>query len=89
MKNSDNSTPHLASEFDLEVMVSLPYYQSFHDETVNLIKAMGIEPKTWLDTGCGTGALVNRAIKEFPETKFILCDPSAEMLHQAQQKLKS
>jgi tRNA (cmo5U34)-methyltransferase len=89
MKDSDNNTPHLASEFDAEVMVSLPYYQSFHVETVNLIKAMDIEPKTWLDTGCGTGALVDRAITEFPETKFILCDPSVEMLNQAQQKLKS
>lgn len=50
---------------------------------------MDIEPQTWLDTGCGTGALVDRAITEFPETKFILCDPSEEMLHQAQRKLKS
>jgi tRNA (cmo5U34)-methyltransferase len=89
MKNSDNTTLHLAAEFDEEVTVSLPYYQSFHVETVNLIKAIGIKPETWLDTGCGTGAMINRAIKEFPDTKFILCDPSVEMLHEAQQKLKS
>ncbi|MEN6329757.1 MAG: class I SAM-dependent methyltransferase [Methanobacteriaceae archaeon] len=89
MKNRDNSTSHLASDFDVQVADTLPYYQSFHEETVNLIKAMDIQPQTWLDTGCGTGTLVNRAIKEFPETKFILCDPSVEMLHQAQQKLKS
>ncbi len=89
VKNSDNTTSHLASDFDVEVVVTIPYYQSFHDETVNLINAMDFNPKTWLDTGCGTGAMVNRAIKDFPETKFILCDPSVDMLDLAQQKLKS
>lgn len=56
---------------------------------MNIVKNMGLKPKTWLDTGCGTGSLVKKAIKEFPFTKFILCDPSAEMLSQAHKKLKN
>jgi len=62
MNNTDNNTHHLASEFDEEVTVSLPHYHSFY-QTVNLIKAMGIDPQTWLGTGRGTGALVDDATK--------------------------
>jgi tRNA (cmo5U34)-methyltransferase len=44
-------------------------------------------PKVWLDTGCGTGTLVEQAIKYFYDTLFILSDPSAAMLNQAKSKL--
>ena len=46
-------------------------------------------PRIWLDTGCGTGSLVNKAIEEFPNTKFLLLDPSEGMLNQARKKLSS
>ena len=42
-----------------------------------------------MDTGCGTGSLVNKAIEEFPDTKFLLLDPSEGMLNQAKEKLSS
>ena len=42
-----------------------------------------------MDTGCGTGSLVNKAIEEFPDTKFLLLDPSEGMLDQARKKLSS
>ena len=40
-----------------------------------------------LDTGCGTGTLVQKALKEFHDTYFILADPSSEMLDLAKNKL--
>jgi tRNA (cmo5U34)-methyltransferase len=42
-----------------------------------------------MDTGCGTGALVTQAIKRFPDTKFLMLDPSEKMLEQAREKLIS
>ncbi len=87
MLGSDNSTPHAAASYDAQVRKTLPYYDSFHDETLNLIKAMHLEPKAWLDTGCGTGTLVEKALKQFPSTKFVLLDPSPQMLQIAKQKL--
>jgi tRNA (cmo5U34)-methyltransferase len=73
--------------YDEEIRSILPYYDSFHQETINLIKAVNAKPAVWLDTGCGTGTLVERALKRFPETKFVLADPSAEMLEETRKKL--
>jgi tRNA (cmo5U34)-methyltransferase len=87
MPGSDNTTPHFSKDFDHEVRNTIPYYESFHKETINIIKATAIEPDIWLDTGCGTGSLIELAIEKFPHTKFILSDPSARMLDQARKKL--
>ncbi len=87
MFHSDNTTPHTAETYDPQVHRTLPYYDSFHDETLNLIKATHVKPKLWLDTGCGTGTLAHKAQKQFPETRFVLADPSPQMLKAAKQKL--
>jgi tRNA (cmo5U34)-methyltransferase len=84
---SDNKTPHVSKYFDKQVLDTIPYYESFHKETINLIKAAVIQPEIWLDTGCGTGGLVEAALNEFPYTKFRLADPSPGMLKQAAEKL--
>jgi tRNA (cmo5U34)-methyltransferase len=88
MFQSDNTTPHTAETYDQQVRRTLPYYDCFHDETLNLIKAAGITPATWLDTGCGTGTLAQKAIVQYPKTHFLLADPSLLMLQVAKQKLQ-
>ena len=40
-----------------------------------------------MDTGCGTGTLVQKALEIFDNTYFILADPSFEMLDLAKNKL--
>ena len=87
MANFDNTTPHPAKLYDSQIRDTIPYYDSFHRETINLIKAINIKPETWLDTGCGTGSLVEKALEEFPDTNFILANPSAEMLTIARKRL--
>jgi len=72
--NSNNSTPHLAAKYDLEVLRTIPYYALFHEETINLIRAMQIKPSNWLDTGCGTGTFAEKALAAFPNTVFVLSD---------------
>lgn len=87
MHNNDNSSSHRSEVYDLQITDTIPYYESFHDETINIIKIILSEPKIWLDTGCGTGTLVKKAIKHFNNTNFILADPSVEMLNLARSKL--
>ncbi len=87
MVHKNNKTPHLAEEYDGHISNTIPYYQSFHVETLNILKVIGNEPKMWLDTGCGTGSLIKMALAEFPQTCFILADPSLDMLNQAREKL--
>ena len=88
-KPAQNITPHLPEDYDARISGVLPYYLSFHQETINFIKSRPSSPKVWMDTGCGTGSLVNKAIEEFPHTKFLLLDPSEGMLSQAREKLSS
>jgi tRNA (cmo5U34)-methyltransferase len=87
MNANDNSSAHISSEYDAEVRRTIPNYDLFHEETVRLVRSAGMKPRLWLDTGCGTGNLVLRARKDFPDTKFLLADPSEEMLAQAKKKL--
>lgn len=87
VKSAPNATPHLPEDYDARISDVLPYYLSFHQETINLVKSLPSSPKVWMDAGCGTGSLVNKAVEEFPDTKFLLLDPSEGMLEQANQKL--
>lgn len=87
MQKSDNLTSHLSNEYDSNIGNTIPYYNRFHEETINLVKSMNIKPNIWVDTGCGTGTLVEKALQKFPDTSFILVDPSIDMLTEAKQKL--
>jgi tRNA (cmo5U34)-methyltransferase len=84
----DNSTPHAASQYDAQIRNTIPYYDDFHRETIHFIKATDMHPKVWLDTGCGTGALVAQAFDIFKETTFILADPSPKMMNETRNKLQ-
>jgi len=87
MAYKDNSTSHRTEDYDLQIIDTVPYYESFHTESVKLIKTILEELEFWLDTGCGTGTLVQKAFDEFENTNFILADPSLEMLELARLKL--
>jgi tRNA (cmo5U34)-methyltransferase len=87
MKQVDNTTPHNSSEYDEKVRKTIPFYECFHDETVDLVKTLKPDVRVWLDTGCGTGGFILKAFQDFPETFFILSDPSKDMLEQAKQRL--
>ena len=84
---SDNVTPHLAIDYDTQIRATIPYYDTFHEEAINFVKAMRKEPHIWLDTGCGTGTFDEKALFAFPNTHFILADPSEKMLLMAKKKL--
>jgi len=86
-KKVANTTPMSAEEYDSGIEKTIPYYSHFYEQTVNLIEAFNYDKARWLDTGCGTGALVTIASKKFGDFEFILCDPSEEMIHHAQKRL--
>jgi tRNA (cmo5U34)-methyltransferase len=50
MFESDNLTPQSTATYDAQVRNTIPYYDDFHEQTINLIKAMHLQPRTWLDT---------------------------------------
>lgn len=83
----DNSTSHIADEYDGKINQTIPYYEMFHKETINTVKVHNSNLAAWLDAGCGTGTLVLNAIPMFPQTRFALADPSPQMLAIAREKL--
>ncbi len=87
MQTNDNASAHPAAQYDAEVRKVIPYYDAIHTETIDLVRAIVGEPAVWLDTGAGTGALVARALPQFPRTQFVVADPSAAMRGQARQRL--
>jgi tRNA (cmo5U34)-methyltransferase len=82
----DNSTAHPAAVYDQGVRHTIPFYEALQQQTLDLVRAVKPEPACWLDTGCGTGYLVELALPLFPQTHFVLADPSASMLEQARQR---
>lgn len=87
MKPFDNTTPHLSAEYDTQIMNTIPYYDCFHREIINMLQTLNTNPAIWLDAGAGTGTMIANCIDLFPHTLFLLADPSEEMLLVAQQKL--
>lgn len=83
----DNATPHDAAQYDMEVAKTIPFYHQFHTETVNLVRTVVPPVSVWLDTGCGTGCLVEHALSRFPGTRFLIADPAPAMLDLARARL--
>ncbi len=79
----DNLSAHRASEYDLKVRQTIPFYETIHSEVIRLVKTVKPDLNCWVDTGCGTGRLVHEALKTFPAAHFILADPAEAMLNQA------
>ena len=83
MNSHDNTTPHTSSNYDRHVRQTIPFYETMHREAVDLVHRTMPGASCWLDTGCGTGYLVELALPRFSGTQFLLADPSTAMLEQA------
>lgn len=86
MQPNDNTSAHPAALYDAEVRKVIPYYDAIQAETLDLVRSVVGEPTCWVDTGAGTGALLERALPLFPRTRFVVADPSEAMLGQARQR---
>ena len=83
----DNKTSQSAQEYDANIQKTIPLYAVIHEQVLDLVKTLRAKPQDWLDAGCGTGILVEKAAGRFDKTNFILSDPSDAMLEIAKNKL--
>ena len=84
---NDNASAHPADRYDAEIRTVIPFYDLLQAETLDLVRSVIGQPAFWMDTGCGTGAFIARALPLFPKTHFLLADPSDAMLTQARERL--
>lgn len=84
----DNKSAFNSIEYDEQITKTLPYYEDFHCQVIDLVKAMNYSKINWLDTGCGTGKTAYKALKELYgiDINFTLCDISNEMLNIAKSR---
>jgi len=76
-----------AEFYDKNVRQTIPFYETIQHETIDLVRYLKPDVSCWLDTGCGTGFLVERALAVFPDACFVLADPSDGMLSEARKRL--
>jgi len=88
MDKPDNASSHNADQYDRQIRLTIPHYDDIHAEILNFVKVQCPNPKSWLDTGCGTGFFIRNAQGVFPETEFFIADPSEGMLTKARQNLE-
>lgn len=83
----DNKSAYNSSIYDEHITNVLPYYKEYHNQALDVVRAMDIDSPVWLDTGCGTGTLAMRILEKNPNARLTLCDPSEKMLDIAKTKL--
>jgi len=86
---SDNTTAHAARDYEAEVKRTIPFHDELLDTAIDVALTARAAQRRWLDTGCGPGELVARAMLRTPETHFWLADPSPAMLELARARLPS
>ncbi len=84
----DNTTPFQVSAYDENVRRVIPFYDELSVQVISVIKAhFGDKRLALLDTGCGTGTFALKALGELDLQRLTLCDPSENMLADAETKL--
>lgn len=73
--------------YEKNIHRTIPHYSSFQKEIIDLIRSTKPNCEVWLDTGCGTGSLIELANETFDECNFYLNDPSEEMLSYTKTRL--
>ncbi|UGV40159.1 class I SAM-dependent methyltransferase [Methanococcoides orientis] len=83
-----NTTQFIPEEYEKKVRRTIPYYQNFQKETIDLLRTVKPDCNNWLDTGCGTGSLAELAIDTFDNCTFHLNDPSENMINYVKKRLE-
>ncbi len=84
----NNTTPFSVNDYDGNVRSVIPFYDIMHEQILELASVyFGDQPIRLLDTGCGSGTFVEKALQQITIQEAVLCDPSESMLQTAKEKL--
>lgn len=85
---NDNKSAFSSIVYDREIKQTLPYYDEFYEQVIELVKNLKYNPVRWLDIGCGTGKMGSVAFENVDLEKFVFCDSSEEMIRIAKERFK-
>ena len=89
MTDSNGARSFIPEVYDDVVRQIMPFYDIIQSEIVDIVRTVKPDVTQWLDTGCGTGNMVEMALPFFPDTTFLLTDPNEPMLKRAVERLKA
>lgn len=85
----DFKHPKVVENYDDHIRKLIPGYELVHLQTQAILKTRLQAQAQILIAGCGTGYELEYLIELFPEASFVAFDPSEQMIHQAQSRLKN
>lgn len=85
---NDNKSAFNSSDYDRKIRQTLPYYDQFYEQVIELVKIFRKSAIRWLDIGCGTGKMGSVAFENVNLEKFVFCDSSEEMIRIAKERFR-
>ena len=82
----DNASAFTAKEYDRKIRLTLPFYDDFYQQVIDVANAHFEKKLNWLDIGCGTGKMAEVALPKLKIEKFAFCDNSTQMIKIAQER---
>ncbi len=86
---NDNKSAFSSTEYDRKIKQTLPYYDEFYEQVIELVKIFNHNAVRWLDIGCGTGKMGSIAFENLELERFVFRDSSDEMIKIAKERFKS
>lgn len=84
----DNKSAFNSDDYDIKIRQTLPYYDEFYKQVIELVKIIHHNAVRWLDIGCGTGKMGSIALENVEIDKFVFCDSSDAMIQIAKERFK-
>jgi len=85
---NDNKSAFSSNNYDRKIKQTIPYYDEFYEQVIELVKIFKWNAIKWLDIGCGTGKMGSVAFENLELEKFVFCDSSDEMIRIARERFK-
>lgn len=86
---SNDTSAFNSNEYDDKIKRTLPYYEEFYKQVIDVVNVCKNDPLEWLDVGCGTGKMAEVALNRTNIKNFIFCDHSADMINLAKKRYHS
>ena len=67
-------------KYDKDIVATLPYYEEYFKQIIDIVHTAFHIPIAWLDIGCGTGKMADMAIRKLQVKSMVCCDNSPQML---------
>lgn len=75
--------------YDEKIRSTLPYYDEFYNQIIDVVQIYKPKALNWLDAGCGTGKMAEVAFEKMNIDRFVFCDCSAEMIQIVKSRNKN